>query len=268
MLASSSTRQSTPSDADRSFTLAPPHPRLAAGAVHVWRADLRAVGENLVAPLSPTERARGGRLRRERDRQLWTRAHGVLRVLLAGYLERDPRSLRFTTEAHGKPVLLHDGSRAAPGAPLAQATTARPSFNLSHSGPLALFAFTEAGPVGVDLELARRPVDELALATRAFGPAEARRLEGLDPATRGREFLRAWVRHEAALKCQGTGIGGAAPTGANASRPWIAQLEVGPRAAAAVAVQEPPSELCCWDWQRSSRPRLRAWGGRWRGGTP
>ena len=75
----------------------------------------------------------------------------------------------------------------------------------------------EAGPVGVDVEVPRRAIDEVALAARAFGPAEARRLEGLDPAVRAQEFLRAWVRHEAQLKCRGTGIGGA-PAGASGRR--------------------------------------------------
>ena len=110
----------------------------------------------------------------------------------------------------------------------------------------------EAGPIGVDVEVPRRAIDEVALAARAFGPAEARRLEGLDAARRGQEFLRAWVRHEAQLKCRGTGIGGA-PAGASGPELWSAQLEVGPGAAGAVAVRQPPSELRCWDWEASSR---------------
>ena len=121
------------------------------------------------------------------------------------------------------------------------------SFNLSHSGQLALYAFTETGAVGVDVEVARRPIDEIAIAARTFGPAEARRLGGLDPAIREREFRRAWVRHEAELKCRGTGIGGP-EAGLGGREPWTAELEVGPRAAAAVAAEHPPRELCCWDW--------------------
>jgi hypothetical protein len=55
------------------------------------------------------------------------------------------------------------------------------------------------------------------------------------------------VRHEAELKCRGTGIGGAtAERGGWA--PWIAELDVAPRAAGAVALERAPGELCCWDW--------------------
>jgi len=214
----------------------------------VWRADLAAVTDDLAKLLSPEERARAKRFPREHDRQLWTRAHGVLRALLGRYLERDPRTLQFAAGAHGKPALLDDppGPTATPSS--AGAGSGRLSFNLSHSGQLALYAFTETGAVGVDVEVARRPFDVVALAARAFGPAEARRLGELGPALRAMEFLRAWVRHEAKLKCRGTGIGGAgSPAGGR--EPWSARLEAGAGAAAAVALEHAPRELRCWDWQ-------------------
>ena len=93
----------------------------------------------------------------------------------------------------------------------------------------------------------------LAVAARAFGPAEARRLQQLDPVTREQELLLAWVRHEAELKCRGTGIGGAGAEGEMAEgemgeKVWIAELDVGSHGAAAVAVARPPRELCCWEW--------------------
>ncbi len=48
------------------------------------------------------------------------------------------------------------------------------------------------------------------------------------------EFLREWVRHEAALKCRGEPLGGRAALAELA----IVDLEVGPGAAAAVASAE------------------------------
>jgi len=214
----------------------------------VWRADLEAVTDDLGELLSSDERARAQRLVRERDRQPWIRSRGALRALLGRYLHGDPSALRFGAGAHGKLALIDDASvsRTAPEPVSAPPTPTRISFNLSHSGKLALYAFTPTAAVGIDVELARRPIDALAIAARTFGPVEARRLEELDQATREREFLRAWVRHEAELKCLGVGIGGAVAAGAR--RPWIAELAVGPRAAAAVAVEGPPRELRCWDW--------------------
>jgi 4'-phosphopantetheinyl transferase len=243
---------SSPRASPRSTThpprISPPsHPGLADGAVHVWRADLAELADDLGGLLSPTERSRAERFARERDRLLWTRAHGVLRQLLGRYLGRDPFTLRFTTGAHGKPALLDDPPRSPATAERMAATHARLSFNLSHSGHLALYAFSAIGPVGVDVEVARGPIDELAIAARALGQAEVRRLAVLDPSIREQEFRRAWVRHEAVLKCRGTGIGGAAAQ-TNGREPWIAELEVGPRAAGAVAVGRLPRELRCRDW--------------------
>jgi hypothetical protein len=58
-----------------------------------------------------------------------------------------------------------------------------------------------------------------------------------------------WTRHEAALKCRVTS---ATVTARRARRdePWVTELEVGPRALAAVATQVPLCRLYCWDWRR------------------
>jgi 4'-phosphopantetheinyl transferase len=230
---------------------APTHPRFAEDAVHVWRANLEAVPERLLGLLSPEERARAGDLLDERKRQLWARAHSVLRELLGRCLERDPHTLRFITGPYGKPALSDDAPGSAVDAAERRSAGARQlHFNMSHSGELALYALTTAGEVGVDVEVARRPLDVLAVAARAFGPDEAERLQRLDPLTRERELLRAWVRHEAELKCHGTGIGGAgAAAGAEGEKVWIAELDMGSQVAAAVAVERPPRELCCWEWR-------------------
>ena len=97
--------------------------------------------------------------------------------------------------------------------------------------------------------MARRALDEVALAERTFGPAESKRLAELDPPARKREFLRLWVRHEAEVKCRGTGFAGKDAADTSERELWIAELQVGVRAAAAVALSEAPRELCCWDWR-------------------
>ena len=138
----------------------------------------------------------GGADRRERNRVLWARSRGVLRALLGRYLDRDPRKLRFVLGPHGKPALLFEG----PG----PATDLR--FNLSHSGCLALYAVTVGRNVGIDVETPRRRVDELAVAERVLGSEQAQRLAGFKSDARAREFLRAWVAHEAVVKCLGLGL--------------------------------------------------------------
>lgn len=205
------------------------------GEVHVWMADLDDVNDDVLGSLCQEERARAKRFPREHDGRLWQRAHGVLRALLGHYLDSDPGTLRFTTGAHGKPELEQTPARGL-----------QLSFNLSHSGTLALYAFALGEAVGIDVEVARRPLDEVAIAARLFGPGEAGRLQGLEQGEREREFLRAWVRKEAKLKCRGSGISaGTDEEGVT----WIAELSVGPRAAAAVACERPPRQLLYRDWQ-------------------
>lgn len=237
-----------------------PEPLPGAGAVHVWRANLQEIDDGSTDLLSPDERARAARIVRERERRQWMRARGVLRALLGLYLERDPRALRFERGVHGKPALRPTLRDASTGLPADDGPTGTPrgsptpvsqtlAFNLSHSGPLALYAFTAGIPVGVDVELLdRHPFDEPALARRVFGEAEARRLEALPLPARRREFLRAWVRHEAAIKCLGLGIAAVEST-EEQRRPWIADLDVAGEGAAAVAVEGGPHDLQCWIWR-------------------
>ncbi len=212
-----------PATTDCRWSTAPPHPRATDGIVHVWRADLVAVGDTLGDLLCADELARAARIVPERNRVLWARSRGVLRALLARYLDRDPRELRFVVGPHGKPA-LYGGAGSK--------TDLR--FNLSHSGGLALVAVTTGREVGVDIECARKRYTA--------------------------EFLRAWVAHEAAIKCRGGGF--AAPRGdlpagdLGTADLWTAELDAGPQAAAAaVAVkyveggQYGQYELRCWEWR-------------------
>jgi 4'-phosphopantetheinyl transferase len=226
----------------------PLRPRLAEGAVHVWRADLAAVLPELGDLLCEEERARAARILNEHDGELWRRSRGVLRALLGRYLQRDPSSLRFATGEHGKPALIQNADELAAARQPAAASPDRLAFNMSHSGALALYAFTRTGTVGVDVEVEHRPIDAVAIAARMLGPAEAQRLGDLSPAIRQREFLRSWVRYEAKLKCLGVGIGGA-PVEGGESVQSITALDLGSNAAGAVATQHQTHELRCWEWQ-------------------
>jgi 4'-phosphopantetheinyl transferase len=230
----------------------PLDPQLAPGALHVWRVDLDAVGDGVAESLGDAERERAERIVSPRRRELWSRSRGTLRTLLARYLRVDPSAIELTAGNHGKP-LLHASHRPAP------------AFNLSHSASLALFAIVADGEVGIDLEVARAAHERdpdgarLSLAMRRFGAEQ--RLAQLDGAAREREFLRLWVRNEAERKWRGTGIGAGDTTAANPpagdrrpaasgsdAGPWVADLDVGPRAAAALALGSRARELLRWEW--------------------
>jgi 4'-phosphopantetheinyl transferase len=190
-------------------------------AVHVWRADLDQLAELSDAVLSGEERERAARFSSERSRERWTRARAALRELLGGYLGRDAQAIELQSGERGKPGVL-DGDGI--------------EFNLSHSGGLALFAFTHMNPVGIDVELAGRVGDPVRVAEREFGPEQAERLRALPAAELEPEFLRLWVRHEAALKCRGEGLGAMAEEDDLA----LIDLDVGTDGAAAVALERSP----------------------------
>jgi 4'-phosphopantetheinyl transferase len=205
-------------------------PQAQGATVDVWRADLDALSNELATLLSPGEHARAARLARTKDRTRWMRARGALRALLGDYLECDPVTLTLITGRHGKPALDGQGELG---------------FNLSHSGALAVYAFAQGLAVGVDVEALDRNThrDHLALAERVFAPEVAKRMRTLAPSARRREFLREWVRHEAQLKCLGVGLAGTDKL-AEAGSPelWVSELEIGPDAVAAVAVQVGPGQ--------------------------
>lgn len=193
------------------------------GVLDVWRVDLgRAPDDGLAELLCAQERKRAARIVDARRRALWARSRGVLRALLARYLDADPRELQFALGAHGKPRLQSepretggDGG-SGPGEHL--------RFNLSHSGELMLLAVTAGREVGVDVERAREH--------------------------HSAEFLRAWTRREATVKCLGMGLTGGSVTAEEKTRPrlWTTGLDVGPGVIAAVVVQSSwACELRCRD---------------------
>ena len=163
------------------------------GEVHVWRARLdRAHGdvERLAALLSADERDRAARFKFERDRGRYVVGRGLLRTLLASYVGCSPASLEFEYGEFSKPRL------AGPG----------PAFNLSHSGPVALYAVCDQGELGIDVEVEDADYSREAIAERFFSPAEVEVLRSLPRDQQPRAFLTCWTRKEAFIKARGDGL--------------------------------------------------------------
>jgi 4'-phosphopantetheinyl transferase len=215
-------------------------------AVEVWVADLDEVPDELLALLSARERERAAQIRDERGRRRWSAARAVLRELLSRATCADLAELELELDANGKPRLRRPVEQGI------GAAQERVRFNLSHSGPLALYALCADNEVGVDVELAHRKGAnggrELAIARRMLGEQVASRLQALAPRERHEQFLRAWVAHEAAVKCLGVGLGGTRQASALAGV-WVRPVELGPRAFGAIAVQGGPVAV-----------RRRVWG--------
>jgi hypothetical protein len=182
-----------------------------AGEVHLWRVAL------------PAEDGREA-------------ARGALTEILASYLGDAARATTSAGE-NGKPRLAE-----APG---------RLSFNLSHSGALALVAVTPGGvAVGVDLERLRPRRDLARLAARWLPVADAAAVAGAAEAEREPIFYAAWTRHEARVKCTGAGVDGPPPGPEVIAFP--VPIDAGYAAAvaidiAAAGVAVPSVELRRWD---------------------
>ena len=201
---------------------------LARGEVHVWEADLAEVPDSLAREvLSPDERERAGSILGAARRRTWARTRALLRLLLGGYLDCDPRPLRFVAGAHGKPALSGAQSRLR--------------FSVSHSDASALYALALGREVGIDLQL-RAPAGRLpALARRAFTVEAAVELASMQPAARRSAFMSAWARHEATLKCLGVGLAG---TGAPCSEEvWTVELPLRREGGSALAVLGSPGPI-------------------------
>jgi 4'-phosphopantetheinyl transferase len=232
---------------------------LAANEIHVWRAPLD-VAPSTIQVLQPVlnseELTRAERFRFAKDRDRYIVGRGVLRMLLASYVQRPPEELSFTYNQYGKPAL----SSLPEGESL--------EFNISHSHDLALFAFTSIGPLGVDVEYMREDIDYEQLAQHFFSVQENASLQSL-PRTMWRQaFYNCWTRKEAYIKARGEGLAipldqfdvslkPGEPAALLSSREsdvanWTFQeLLPGADYGGALAINSHNWQLCCWQWSPS-----------------
>jgi 4'-phosphopantetheinyl transferase len=169
-------------------------PMLEHDHIHLWTFELdgppdcRLAAESL---LDHAEVERSRRFVRPVDRDHFCIAHGVTRMILAGYLRERPADLGYRFGSAGKPAL--------DGFPELQ-------FNLSHSGAWGLLAVTRVGPVGVDIECVREMPDLMEIARENFAPKEVATLKCLPEAQRLDAFFAGWTRKEAFVKTLGDGL--------------------------------------------------------------
>lgn len=141
--------------------------------------------------LSPPEQDRAARFRFETLRNSFILARGALKLLLGCYLDVCPDSVQFHYGGNQKPALAPEH---------------RLKFNASHSGGLAVFAFTLDREIGVDVEHIRPVRDMTGIANRFFCLEEAAELVSLSVSERERAFFLCWTRKEAYVKALGNGL--------------------------------------------------------------
>ena len=173
------------------------------GEVHVWRFSLEGdEGEvrRRREVLNGAERQRADRFYLDRDRHRFTLARGMLRTLLALYVQCLPEEIAFSYGEQGKPFLDWQSLRCGP-----ENLASRLQFNVSHSGDLAVYAIANQRSVGVDVEQVRT-LDCVTIAKRYFAEGEWQELERLPSHQQRRRFFDCWTRKEAYIKAFGKGL--------------------------------------------------------------
>ena len=239
-------------------TGAPPSKSIATNAsaiIDVWHANL-AFTETEIAHLSrcvdTEEERRASNFHLPRDRHRFLSARGVLRHILAPYVDTEPGRLGFAYGPQGKPFLHRHPDV---------------HFNLSHTADVLLVAVARGRRLGVDVEhiIPEAVVDEV-IGTVSSEP-ERMILRDLDPIARQVNFSRLWTRKEAYIKADGRGLsldlkcidvlslpnrprvyGGLSPAW-RPCRLWtICDLAMGPGLAAAVAAEGSDWRVARFEW--------------------
>jgi 4'-phosphopantetheinyl transferase len=170
-------------------------PTMTENCVHVWSIPTGTVHklETFAEVLSRDEKARADRFHFERDRRAFIVCRGTLRRLISSYTGQDASRIGFRLGPQGKPSLKekHESDLR---------------FNVSHSGELALLAFSLQQEVGVDVELKRAEVDFLSLADLSFSKDERAAIHSCSPADRADLFYEFWTCKEACIKADGRGL--------------------------------------------------------------
>lgn len=162
--------------------------------VHIWQADLTQTEQvdyfnNL---LSPDEQQRAAQLVFPVNRDQFIIGRGILRCILARYLNCTAQEIKFEYGEYGKPTIVFPETEL--------------QFNLSHTSQLALYAISLAKPVGIDIEEVNSRVDAASIAQRYFAASEYEELQNLSDDTRLEGFFNVWTRKEAIVKALGAGL--------------------------------------------------------------
>lgn len=244
----------------------PGTPPLHPGQVHVWAIPLDPPAEALPALralLDEAERARADRFVFAEHRRRFTVGRAATRLLCARYLGIEAPRVAFHPGPRGKLYL---------GPELAETPL---QMNLSHSGDLALLAFTQGRQVGVDVEARRVVSHGDRIAAHHFAPAEVAQLPpALDAEAWHTAFFNTWTRKEAFIKLTGEGLHrpldsfevsllpGDRPRlvrvdddHAPEARFTLLALDPGPGYAAALAVEGGVAGVALYRWECDAVPR-------------
>jgi len=137
---------------------------------------------------SPSEAEQLRTMKSDTRKREFQYSRGLLKLIMANYLDIKPADVRIGSVGRGKPVLLNDDIH----------------FNISHTKDKLIIAISKE-KLGIDIECIDHERDISRIAEYTFTELERQALatgESLDP----RKFFRLWTQKEAYLKALGVGL--------------------------------------------------------------
>ncbi len=165
--------------------------------IHIWSACLLENGKDIfyyVSILSKDEHERANSYRFPIDQKRFIITRGILRCLLAKYLDQKPETIEIIYGLWGKPCVSQEKLLHMPVC-----------FNISHSKDYALYAIASQCEVGIDLEYIDRSLDLEDIALSLFSTPELTRWKQMGFEEKVFSFFKFWVCQEAYLKALGKG---------------------------------------------------------------
>ena len=165
--------------------------------VHLWHYNLDITPERrsaLARLLDDKEHARAARFKFDRHRGRFVTGRGILREILARYVDANPETLHFDHGKYGKPRLVQPYSANAI------------AFSVSNSHNLGAVAIAKCCRLGLVIEQVRQNLDYQSIAAQVFTPEEQHWFNSLPVSGRLAAFFDLWVCKEAYLKGEGLGL--------------------------------------------------------------
>ena len=162
--------------------------------LHIWQVSLTDSAEltdELWNVLDAAEKQKASRFRREQDQTCAILSRGMLRAILAWYLDVDPASFEFSYGPQGKPYLP---SRSGL------------EFSVTHSDDLILYSFALGCRVGIDVEHETNLPEWMHMIDRLFSSREQDWVASLPAPEQRKTFFKLWTLKEAYGKMQGDGL--------------------------------------------------------------
>ncbi len=166
---------------------------MAESFIDVWHGDILSEGidqQNYYELLNDDEKLKVASFTRPEIQKKFIKTRGVLRKVLAKYLDTKPQEIKIKIGEHGKPYVENETL----------------FFNLSHTANRLVIAISNSSEIGIDLEQYKHRKNLQGLVKKCFSEEEKHFWESLSEQQQVMLFYQLWVRKEAFVKAIGRGI--------------------------------------------------------------